>query len=883
MSQIGYDLNNKEIVSRALDVTTTAMQSKISTAMLYKYGQSWWNTQIVKNKVDLGIQRDIKEVDYADEDMIRSCLDTQLCCKIVERNPELFNGGKSLKKHAKEVRKIRNERSHTGDQSFNAEDAHEYLETLIDFNDEMNLDIGDELEKLAETIKDEKPKKSLFIDNSPLIEEKQENSVETITVCNKIPRINEGICDICIKSTSGFLSAITDRQLEKDDISRNVVKVKHTKKGDVYLLKLDEKFTVDDSTGIIVDGKEYPSYAATFQGFDYLNKTVRMYPEKDLDDAIKDDSNIQLFSDMTWLIRNTGHFYEIYGNYISFPKKPQPFSADAILSKGLDNITKDQLEAVKLVMKEPLSYVWGVPGSGKTRYVLAKAINECVRRNERVLIIAPTNYALEQVIIGLISAFKDDKGCQVNPERDLIRIGTPTSEFLGEYQYVCEEKSIQPVLHQYRQSLSNIRIAIADKRYTELKSVLDEAFKFANGAGKIGSGSAKLVSMMSSLTKAIRSDPRYSIIASDVNEHNIREFMDNVKRIIYSEDRVTDSELGRLSIDELVSKENNVHNKILKFEKENPKSDINSCRVIAMTMSKFLISYGPEFYEKRMKLDVDHVFIDEAGYCSCIQALALFSLGAPITMLGDHMQLPPVCEIDSGKMNENMTVDGHRFDYLWDMSALYVDTLFSDNIMLSSKLYESGEEPTFEYTSVARLVTTHRFGQNLATILGDMIYGLKLKSGNPNALEVVVLDAHIDSFPKRYNKTLRENIKEAERVVEYAKSIKNGNFVILTPYKDQMRCIKRLDDSLSNHIITIHKSQGKEWDTVIISVCDGRACNEDKPPRFTSTADAKLKGKKVINTALSRAKKRLVVVCDTEYWAAKPNELIGKIVQSYKK
>ena len=98
-----------------------------------------------------------------------------------------------------------------------------------------------------------------------------------------------------------------------------------------------------------------------------------------------------------------------------------------------------------------------------------------------------------------------------------------------------------------------------------------------------------------------------------------------------------------------------------------------------------------------------------------------------------------------------------------------------------------------------------------------------------------------------------------------------------------MRCIKRLDDSLSNHIITIHKSQGKEWDTVIISVCDGRACNEDKPPRFTSTADAKLKGKKVINTALSRAKKRLVVVCDTEYWVAKPNELIGKIVQSYKK
>ena len=883
MSQIGFDLNNKEIVSRALDITTAAMQGKISTAMLYKYGPSWWNTQIVKNKTDLGIQRDIKEVEYADENMIRSCLDTQLCCKIIERSPELFNGSKSLKKLAKEVRKIRNERSHTGDQSFNAEDAREYLETLTDFNEAMDLNIDDELEKLTETIKDEKPKKSLFIDNCPLTEEKQENSVETITVCNKIPKRNENISDICIKSTSGFLSAIMDKQSEKVDTSRSKIEVKHTKKDNAYLLKLNGKFTVDDSTGIIVDGKEYPSYAATFQGFDYLNRTVRMYPEKDLEDAIKDDSNIELFSDMTWLIKNTGRFYEIYRDYISFPEKPQSFSADTILSKGLDNITDDQKEAVKLIMKEPLSYVWGVPGSGKTRYVLAKAINECVRRNERVLVIAPTNYALEQVIIGLISAFNDDKGCRVNPERDLVRIGTPTSEFLGEYQYVCEKKSIQPVLYQHRQSLSNIRIAIADKRYEELKNVLDEAFKFANGAGKIGSGSAKLVSMMNPLIKAIRSDPRYSIIASDVNERNVREFMDNVKRIIYSEYRTADSELGKLSIEELVSKEKNIHDKILKFEKEDPKSDINSCKVIAMTMSKFLISYGPEFYEKRMKLNVNHVFIDEAGYCNCIQALALFSLGAPITMLGDHMQLPPVCEINSEKMIENMTVDEHKFDYLWDLSALYVDTLFSDNIMLSSKLYESGKEPTFEYTSVARLVTTHRFGQNLATVLGDTIYNLKLKSGNPNAMEVVVLDAHIESFPKRYNRTVRENIKEAERVVEYAKTIKNENFVILTPYKDQIRCIENMDDSLSNRIITVHKSQGKEWDTVIMSVCDGRACTEDKPPRFTSTADAKLKGKKVINTALSRAKKRLVIVCDTEYWAAKPNELIGKIVRSVRK
>ena len=35
-----------------------------------------------------------------------------------------------------------------------------------------------------------------------------------------------------------------------------------------------------------------------------------------------------------------------------------------------------------------------------------------------------------------------------------------------------------------------------------------------------------------------------------------------------------------------------------------------------------------------------------------------------------------------------------------------------------------------------------------------------------------------------------------------------------------------------------------------------------------------------MNTALSRAKKRLVLVCDVDFWASRQDELIGEIVRS---
>ena len=73
--------------------------------------------------------------------------------------------------------------------------------------------------------------------------------------------------------------------------------------------------------------------------------------------------------------------------------------------------------------------------------------------------------------------------------------------------------------------------------------------------------------------------------------------------------------------------------------------------------------------------------------------------------------------------------------------------------------------------------------------------------------------------------------------------------------------------------LTVHRAQEREWDTVLFSVVD----TDGK--WFTTTLIPKSNGTQIINTAVSRAKKKLILVCDYEYWSRQPNELIGKLLQ----
>ncbi len=123
----------------------------------------------------------------------------------------------------------------------------------------------------------------------------------------------------------------------------------------------------------------------------------------------------------------------------------------------------------------------------------------------------------------------------------------------------------------------------------------------------------------------------------------------------------------------------------------------------------------------------------------------------------------------------------------------------------------------------------------------------------------------------------RENVPEAKAIETFLEMDRCNDFVILSPYSKQIKVLKEiLPQFKESHILTVHKSQGREWHTVILSVQDNGSINRTVPLRFTSSHTEV--GLKVINTAVSRAKNRLVLVCDRPFWMSQKDELIGDLV-----
>ena len=263
----------------------------------------------------------------------------------------------------------------------------------------------------------------------------------------------------------------------------------------------------------------------------------------------------------------------------------------------------------------------------------------------------------------------------------------------------------------------------------------------------------------------------------------------------------------------------------------------------------------------RSKRSISHIFLDEACYCNLAKALTLFSCKCPITFLGDHMQLPPVCEIsDEALMSEKNTPA-----FIWSQSAIYAENVFYEDILQMYEEYVRNSPPHFDYMTKSDLNFTHRFGSGLTEVLERHVYQNNFMSAVFTETEIICINVTGNHFQNK-----RENIGEVRAIENYIKAEKLDDYVILTPYRNQE---KRLFDRLKRNVMTVHKSQGQEWETVILSITD------TNNKYFTDSLNKESKGLQLINTAVSRAKNRLVIVCDAVFWQKQEGQLIKDLIE----
>lgn len=712
------------------------------------------------------------------------------------------------------------------------------------------------------------------------------------------------IKEIGIRSCEDMLEQISHMQKGVDPRENSLVSmvvndVKHIVRKENYIqIELIKGIKDLDNLGLSIENSKQKYFYSDnsssedyviFDDYDESSRTVLAYPSDSLMKIINEheDKDIKVIVDMKWLIELTKNCFERYGDRIGYPHSTPHFEAGVDYGFPAEGEpTEEQKQAVDTVLNNSLSYVWGAPGTGKTQYVLATSILAYVKKGKRVAIIAPTNNSVEQVLRGVLKVIeKDDPDNEyINPKQDILRMGAATAEFIHDYGDLCEDNAIVSKIKQLQRSNKIIESILfersidkLDANFDQIEALYEEEYDIAPFEKK-KQIEAQIMDYWSEIKIIVGSHQELSGYVENIDEFNLRTRVSSIRSRLKERDRPsleithykdsTDAELS------LIIEDNN--KRLAEYEKYG--TGYRSKHVKIMAMTPFILMGRPSLFEEGGIVDVDHIFIDEAGYANLIQTMPVFMCGPPITMLGDHMQLPPVCEIDREKIITWATGEFNGYmknGFMWDQSARFIESFLFDDIDNIRDQYVKDEEPSYRITALANLTKSHRFADSLAKILDKAVYKNGIRGREDTHLEVICYNV-VGKNPET-----RMNPEEVEAVTEYIKKNKStiGEFAVITPYRDQRKEIARRNRSVEDQILTIHGSQGREWKTVIISVADNRSSQREVPLRFTSSILPNV-GLKVMNTAVSRAKERLILFCDYEFWRdrAKMGDLLGMII-----
>ena len=264
-----------------------------------------------------------------------------------------------------------------------------------------------------------------------------------------------------------------------------------------------------------------------------------------------------------------------------------------------------------------------------------------------------------------------------------------------------------------------------------------------------------------------------------------------------------------------------------------------------------------------------HVFLDEAGYTSILRGMVSFCCGCPVTFLGDHFQLPPIfAKKHISEKESSLCLFALPISYYADLYTGSLETLFHiyQSINSTNLLPVPPNCSSPSIMAYSPLSHSFRFSDSLASLLGQYIYRTDFSGIKGKHFEIIVINAP-DRDPKaRYSKS------EASAILSYVRQFlsPNDDFVILAPYNAQVKLIQSTLGKNYDNIMTVHRSQGQEYDTVILSVTDTKR-------KFLVGTDCP-QGRSVLNTAISRARNRLVIVCDVSFWRRQKNQLITELI-----
>lgn len=745
-----------------------------------------------------------------------------------------------------------------------------------------------------------------------------------------------------------------------------------------YILHIGNKIHNTDGILFLINEIEYDTLQIQIEDYDEDTKQLVVKPIKNLETLFEslNPQDIVIVVDLKFLVKRVEEWYTINGDKIKLPHDHSKLNSIDISYLPNEEPSTNQKNAINIVFQHPFCYIWGAPGTGKTKYILAYSILHYIKKGMKVAILAPTNNAIEQVLYGVFDMMNKS-----NVDiKTALRLGTPSKRFSNDYPEVCEIKGLRKRIEridknilkaknciQQKKLLNKILVAKStDKYFPEIEELfiqyqeineklsfqskelilyenefnnlnsrisfteqeienLQIKFKtiiygikrtFKKGETKEKRQYFELLDLnqkqnveLTELNNKIKtSQNTCTTLKSDLERLNKRNDALNTIKVAYSsfeeskaifeylnlgnfpilkkrledliqekiklliQDNLSLKTINQFKIETLEAEINNLENQKEKINASSIEERLKSAQLIALTLDHYIYRF------KEKSLNVDHIFVDEAGYANIAKGLTLFTHDTPITFLGDHYQLPPVCQ-----MNDDIIINPENNDvFIWSQSAIFIENIFSLNKNEAFQFYIQGQpsEICFSIMKSIFLEETYRFGNELAEILDTHVYKKGFRSGNPSrSLKIQYINVpHFYPQPiiqkNGKNKPDRNNRFETQAIKKFLLLENPFTGSILTPYNEQVIDIGNNLQHIRNdeRVLSVHRSQGKEWDTVILSIVD-----TDRK-WFSDSLNVQSKGKFLLNTALSRTKDKLIIVCNYDYWISQEGQMVKDLL-----
>ncbi|MCI0614792.1 AAA domain-containing protein [bacterium] len=587
-----------------------------------------------------------------------------------------------------------------------------------------------------------------------------------------------------------------------------------------------------------------------------------------------------------------------------------------------DSSNDAQKKAIEASFSSQLTVIWGPPGTGKTQ-TIAQAIEGHLKAGRRVLLVSHANNAVDQA---LEKVAKQLKNTVFYREGKLVRLGKPQEAYLKKFESDYELVLIEKIAAKLGDALIREKNALVkEKTYLDnLTTQFDTAFRAIETVGILTSELNKLRSQESESASKLRTlhsdlqtleelqkeykkklleaqsagtlkrifmalDPQR--IEHEIDQANVKidftkltaketsAHLNELRNLCNRKEAETNRArndantiLWRLGVSEgdLKSKKRTVDQRkdviLARFAEidqqldELQKKILSDAKLIATTLTKtFVTKQFPD-------TPFDVLILDEASMAPLPHLYwAASRCRAFITIVGDFLQLPPICIAEKTMAQK------------WLGRSIF-------EILGIKSVNDACNDPR-----VKLLDTQYRMAPQISVIPNRFFYQNKLKD-DPSTLNgkfgdgisesplVLIETAEINPWCSKlstggrfnlYNAlvsaTLAKRIIVKIEIIRKARNNSNAKIGIVTPYAAQARLINKIaaDWKLLDYvrISTVHKFQGGEEPIIIFDTVEGLGIKT--APMLDDMRDAK--ARLLLNVAITRAERRLYLVGHTRH------------------